>query len=101
MSQERQALKELLLLHPRGLKPSEVVDLTGKKAGTVRKLMNSMARDGQLVNVKGTYSLPTLSSNDGNCSEGSNSGVSGDCGNSGNSGNSNYLDPLEGVTELP
>jgi hypothetical protein len=101
ISQERQNIKELLLLHPGGLKPVEVVDLTGKKAGTIRKLMNSMARDGQLVNVKGTYSLPTLSSNDGNCSEGSNNGVSGDCGNSGNSGNSNYLDSLEGVTELP
>lgn len=100
ISQERQTIKELLLLHPGGLKPVEVVDLTGKKAGTIRKLMNSMARDGQLINVKGTYSLPTLSSSSGNCSVTSNNGVSGDCGNSGNSGNSNDLDALEGATAV-
>jgi hypothetical protein len=68
ISQERQSVKQLLFLHPKGLRPSEVVDLTGKTAGSVRKLMNAMARDGQLVNIKGTYSLPTLSSSDGNCS---------------------------------
>ena len=68
ISQERQAIKELMVLHPNGLKPSEVVELTGKKASTVRKLMRHMAGDGQLVNLKGTYSLPTLASSIGNSS---------------------------------
>jgi len=37
ISQERQTIRELLLLHPGGLKPVEVVDLTGKKAGCYSK----------------------------------------------------------------
>jgi len=87
ISTERQAVKELLILHPGGLKPSEVADLTGKKAGGVRKLMNAMAKDGQLINAKGVYSLPTLSSDSGNCSVESNGGSESEVGNSGNSGN--------------
>lgn len=104
ISQERQAIKELMVLHPNGLKPSEVVELTGKKAGTVRKLMRHMAGDGQLVSVKGTYSLPTLASSSGSSSEASIGGAIGDVGNSGNSGsssNSAEVDGPEEVTELP
>lgn len=103
ISQERQTVKELLLLHPTGLKPSEVAELTGKKPGGVRKLMNSMARDGQLVNAKGTYSLPALTSSN-NRSDDGNDCTPGDSGNSGNSSNTSNptdLDPLGGVTELP
>jgi hypothetical protein len=95
ISRERQALKELLLLHPEGLKPRDVVDLTGKKSGSVRKLMNAMARDGQLVNIKGTYSLPKLESNS---DEGS---ARGSNGNSGNTSASDAIDSDLEVTELP
>lgn len=98
ISQERQAIRELMVLHPNGLKPSEVVELTGKKSGTVRKLMRHMVGDGQLINVKGTYSLPTLTSSSGDSSE---SGAPGNSGNSGNRGNSADIEEAEEVTELP
>jgi hypothetical protein len=66
--------------------------------------MRHMAGDGQLVNVKGTYSLPTLASSSGNSSEVSIGGEVGDVGNLGNSGsssNSAEVDGPEEVTELP
>ena len=83
VSQERKVISELLLLHPNGLKPKEISEHIGKRANNVRKLLVSMANDGQLVNNKGVYSLPTLPpSNEGNsCS----SGNSDHLGNSGNS----------------
>lgn len=101
ISQERQAVREVLILHPGGLKTGEVAELIGKKAGSVRKLMNAMARDGQLVNTKGVYSLSPLSSNGGNCSDDGNPGAEGEVGNNGNSGNA--VDSEDGtcVTELP
>ncbi len=101
ISRERQAVKELLLLHPGGLKPRDVVDLTGKKASSIRKLMTAMARDGQLVNIKGTYSLPALVGSNGNCGEDGVLGSSGNSGNSGNISNSDALDSDLEVTELP
>jgi hypothetical protein len=83
VSQERQDIMQLLFLHPKGLKPKEVSEHTGKRANSVRKLLLSMAADGQLVNNNGVYSLPTLPpSTEGN------SGSSGNTDHLGNSGNS-------------
>jgi hypothetical protein len=95
ISEERQAIKQTLLLHPDGLKPSEVADITGKKPNGIRKLMVSMARDGQLVNTKGTYTLPPTLGNHSNgphCSSSGNSGNSGSCADE---------DGTSSVTELP
>jgi hypothetical protein len=83
VSQERHDIIQLLFLHPKGLKPKEVSEHTGKRANSVRKLLLSMAADGQLVNNNGVYSLPTLApSTEGN------SGSSGNADHLGNSGNS-------------
>ena len=89
VSQERKEICELLLLHPNGLKPKEVSEHTGKRANNVRKLLVSMAKDGQLVNNKGVYSLPAIPSNDAG-----NSGGSGNNDHPGNSGHS-----LDSLTE--
>jgi hypothetical protein len=83
VSQERQDIMQLLLLHPQGLKPKEVSEHTGKRANNVRKLLLSMSAAGQLVNNNGVYSLPTLP-----ISSGGNSGSSGNTDHLGNSGNS-------------
>lgn len=86
VSQERQDIMQLLLLHPQGLKPKEVSEHTGKRANNVRKLLLSMSAAGQLVNNNGVYSLPTLApSTEGNSGSSGNSDHLGNPGNSGNS----------------
>jgi hypothetical protein len=65
---ERKEISDLLLAHPKGLKPKEISDILGKKPGTVRKLLLSMTGDQQVIPNHGTYLSPNSStkSNDGN-----------------------------------
>ena len=60
VSAERQAIKDLLLLHPSGLAPKDIADQLTKKQSAVRKLLASMVADGQVVLArKGLYTLPS------------------------------------------
>ncbi len=79
ISEERQAISDLLKLHPMGLKPKEIAELIGKKQATVRRLRASMTADQQLINNKGVYAHPSNKStyieygSIGNTKNGSNS----------------------------
>jgi hypothetical protein len=84
ISEERQAITDLLKLHPKGLRPKEIAELLGKKQATVRKLLASMTAEQQLYNNKGIYTLP---SNTPTYIEYGSSSNSKDIGNSGSSGN--------------
>lgn len=96
ISDERRAILATLRKSPEPMSPREVAEVTGRSnhASPIKKLMWTMARDGELDNAKGRYSLP-------------NSGNSGNPGNSGNRGNRG--NPREGegnpavttVTGLP
>jgi uncharacterized membrane protein YgcG len=131
VSAERQAIRDLLLLHPLGLAPKDIADQLAKKQPTVRKLLSSMVADGQIIVNKTIYSLPpasipasspspyTHSSSSGgsgasgggsNGGGGSNSGGDGLSGNSGNTdhsgnadhgGNADHEDEKRGTHALP
>ena len=58
ISEERQAITDLLKLHPKGLKPKEIAEVISKKQATVRRLLASMTADQQLINNKGVYTYP-------------------------------------------
>jgi hypothetical protein len=84
ISEERQAITDLLKLHPKGLKPKDIAELLSKKQSTVRKLLASMTAEQQVNNNKGVY---TYLSNTPTYIEYGSSSNSKDIGNSGNSGN--------------
>lgn len=76
VSEERKAILDLLYMHPNGLKPKDIADLLGKKPGSLRKLLPTMAMNGQLVSNKGNYTHTNPIGNNGNCSSGGNLGNS-------------------------
>jgi hypothetical protein len=84
ISEERQAIADLLKLHPKGLKPKDIAELLSKKQSTVRKLLVSMTAEQQVNNNKGVY---THLSNTPTYLEYGSSSNSKDLGSSGNSGN--------------
>jgi hypothetical protein len=85
ISEERQAITDLLKLHPKGLKPKEIAELLEKKQSTVRKLLASMTAEQQVNNHKGIY---TYLSNTPTYIECGSSSSSEDIGNNGSSSNS-------------
>lgn len=97
ISEERQAISDLLKLHPMGLKPKEIAELIGKKQATVRRLLASMTADQQLINNKGVYAHPSNKStyieygSIGNTKNGSNSS---NCSNTSNS-SSDAINPCD------
>jgi len=115
VSTERQAIRDLLLLHPLGLAPKEIAEQLEKKQPAVRKLLSSMVADGQVIVNKTIYSLPrssipasslplihSLSSssggggasgrggNGGGGSNGGGNGLSRNSGNADHNGNANH-----------
>lgn len=84
ISEERQAITDLLKLHPKGLKPKDIAELLSKKQSTVRKLLASMTAEQQVNNNKGVYTHP---SNTPTYIDYCSSGNAGDTSNNGNSGN--------------
>ena len=90
ISEERQAIADLLKLHPKGLKPKDIAELLGKKQSTVRKLLASMTAEQQVNNTKGVYNhlsnTPTYMEY-GSSSNSKDEGNSGSSGNTSNSGN--------------
>jgi uncharacterized membrane protein YgcG len=127
VSTERQAIRDLLLLHPSGLAPKDIAAQLAKKQPAVRKLLSSMVADGQVNVNKTIYSLPptsipasspspspyTHTSSSGGSSSGSNGGggsnsggegLSGNGGHSGNAdhgGNADHEDEERGTHALP
>ena len=84
ISEERQAITDLLKLHPKGLKPKDIAELLSKKQSTFRKLLASMTAEQQVNNNKGVYTH--LSNTPSYIDYGSSSNGK-DIGNSGSSGN--------------
>jgi hypothetical protein len=60
MSKERSEVVQLLVRAGRALTPTEAADLLGKPASTVKKLLWSMAQDGQLERRDGKYASGNL-----------------------------------------
>ncbi len=102
ISEERQAITDLLKLHPKGLKPKEIAELLEKKESTVRKLLASMTAEQQVNNHKGIYTYlsntPTYIEY-GSSSSSEDIGNSGSNSNSGNASNSSSKVTLEEVQE--
>jgi hypothetical protein len=106
VSAERQAIRDLLSLHPAGLAPKDMADLLAKKQAAVRKLLSSMVADGQVIVDKSSYTLPStptlhparpttlsLSSSsgaDGGCRIGGIGGKGNHSGNADHSGNGDH-----------
>jgi hypothetical protein len=84
ISEERQAITDLLKLHSKGLKPKDIAELLSKKQSTIRKLLASMAAEQQVNNNKGVY---THLSNALTYIDYGSSSNSKDVSNSGSSGN--------------
>jgi hypothetical protein len=88
ISEERQAITDLLKLHPKGLKPKEIAEVISKKQATVRRLLASMTADQQLINNKGVYTHPCNTPTYIECGSTSNDKDIGNSGSSGNTSNS-------------
>ncbi len=88
ISEERQAITDLLKLHPKGLKPKDIAELLGKKQSTVRKLLASMTAEQQVNNNKGVYTHPSNTPTYIECGSSSNSKGMNNIGSSGNTSNS-------------
>ena len=55
-SQERKAVVRALIDAGKAMTPAEMVDVLGKKRGTVKVLLHRMAKDGEIVSLgNGTY----------------------------------------------
>ncbi len=85
ISEKRQAITDLLKLHPKELKSKEIAELLSKKQSTIRKLLASMTAEQQVNNNKGIY---THLSNTPTYIECGNSSNTKDMSNSGKTSNS-------------
>lgn len=55
LSQERQAVVDLLASSADSMSPKEIAEALGKSPGAVRKLLPTMVRDGQILGAVGKY----------------------------------------------
>src|SRR5262249_17416514 len=77
MSKERAEVIALLKRMRRPMKPSEIADALGTKAGAIRSLLWDMSHDGQVFALgRGHYGLAS-----GNAGNGGNAGNAGNAGN--------------------
>lgn len=61
LSSERRAIIDALRAEAEPMSPNVIANVTGSPSGSVRRLLHSMARDGEVVRLqRGKYTLPDL-----------------------------------------